>query len=219
MLTSTPKLTYWDGTSWSKKEASAASIATGSFASGDVFWSPHHQSWVAMFMGEAATGSTFYVSISTSGNEWGPYTEAQKIFDPPWDQGIFNYGGHAYSQFFDTDAKDVLVSWTVSGAYTQMAKVTFDPWYRVDSVGGPMRFGCYLLNAERGNLFCFRLALSRWDIWVDTFYIYINTHFSTTRGVVGSITVPSPKSTAFHVLQGFHHQHMALKGESSQAQR
>ncbi len=77
-------------------------------------------------MSGADSGSTFWVSYSTSGHAYGPYTKAQKIFDPPWGKGI-NYGGHAYPQFFGTDAKDVLLSWTVSGAYTQMAKVTFDP--------------------------------------------------------------------------------------------
>lgn len=97
MLTSKPMFTYWDCTSWSTEEASAALIATGSFASGDVFWSPHYNKWVAIFMSRASSGSAVWVS--TSENEYGPYTEAQKIFDPSWGNKM-NYGGHAYPKFF-----------------------------------------------------------------------------------------------------------------------
>lgn len=138
MLTSTPKFSYYSGTGpckdeaseagWCKDETSAAPIAAGDYggSSGDVFWSPHYNKWVAIFMSGDSSGSTFWVSYSTTPHAHGPYTEAQKIFDPSWgNEG--NYGGHGHSKFFGIDAKDVLLSWTVNGTLTEMAKLTFDP--------------------------------------------------------------------------------------------
>lgn len=123
-----PKWTYWTGREWSaappSPDSKTAELFDGLYSSGDIFYSAHHKTYLAIYM----TGwgdSTFYIRYSLSGKVEGPWSDDHELLKTEPSKKVFNYAGHAYPDYHKT-CKKVVLSWCRDGGEIHMAEVEFE---------------------------------------------------------------------------------------------
>ncbi|MCJ1413770.1 hypothetical protein MMC32_000095 [Xylographa parallela] len=95
--------------------------------SGDVFWSPHHRTFLCVYF-NGLPDNTFYVRYALDGWVAGRWSAEQVLYvtaPAPHDPGDpFNYAGHA-NPSWDPSGRTLGLSWSYGGAWTQVATVSW----------------------------------------------------------------------------------------------
>ena len=98
-------------------------------SSGDVFWSPLHKTFLAVYF-QGMPDNTFFIRYSLDGQVTGKWSEPQTLLvTTPSDDGEgkltpFNYAGHSYPSW-DPTGKTLMLSWTFGSYWIRMARVTW----------------------------------------------------------------------------------------------
>lgn len=91
--------------------------------SGEMFFSPYHNTYVLVFMDGWVDGS-FQVVYSTNGQLTGPWSSPSTIYCPAAASNTWNYAGHAYPAM-DPTGKTLTLSYTYGNVWINVAKVTW----------------------------------------------------------------------------------------------
>lgn len=130
---------YYNAGNWTKQMPAIGDTSSNIFnysanyfgtivgpASGEIFFSPYHNTYVIVFMNGFVDG-TFLAAYSTTGAITGPWTKEQVIYQPPWPEASWNYAGHAYPGM-DPSGSTLTLSYTYGGNFINIVKVTWcDP--------------------------------------------------------------------------------------------
>ncbi|MCJ1404754.1 hypothetical protein MMC11_007980 [Xylographa trunciseda] len=96
-------------------------------ASGDVFWSPRHRTFLAVYF-SGRPDSTFYLRYALHGCVAGPWSAETVLYvtAPPASDPAdpFNYAGHAHPSW-DAGGETLGLSWSFGGAWVQGATVSW----------------------------------------------------------------------------------------------
>lgn len=100
-------------------------------SSGNVFWSPHHRTYLAVIMDSSVAG-TFWVAYSTTGAITGPWTETAQLYQTPQDpackqdglRDTWNYSGFPHPGL-DPSGASLVVSWSACGPFVDMSRLVW----------------------------------------------------------------------------------------------